>query len=95
MLLHIICTPAVYACQVFVLRATLPHILSLHCALQLLPPETSGEYAKAKEYVLERLTICKWVGVGLFFLQLLTLLLSCGLQVRGATGQETPVVVML
>lgn len=35
---------------------------------------------KLKEFLAARLQVCKWLGVGLLFLQLLELLLGCGLQ---------------
>eukprot|EP00879_Flechtneria_rotunda_P007525 GHRR01007894.1.p1 GENE.GHRR01007894.1~~GHRR01007894.1.p1 ORF type:complete len:342 (+),score=98.59 GHRR01007894.1:229-1254(+) len=35
---------------------------------------------KLKQFLFRRLQVCKWVGVGIFLLQLLTLLLSCWLQ---------------
>lgn len=53
-----------------------------------LPPETSGEFEKVKKFIMERLEVCKWVGVGVFLAQLLTLLLSCALQSAYVRAEE-------
>ncbi|KIZ05246.1 hypothetical protein MNEG_2712 [Monoraphidium neglectum] len=42
----------------------------------------------AKAWLAKRLQVVKWVGAGLFLLQLVTLLLSCGLQSAYATAEE-------
>eukprot|EP00878_Enallax_costatus_P018155 GHUV01019103.1.p1 GENE.GHUV01019103.1~~GHUV01019103.1.p1 ORF type:complete len:251 (+),score=59.53 GHUV01019103.1:394-1146(+) len=43
---------------------------------------------KLKKFLIERYEVCKWVGVGLFLLQLLTLLLSCALQSAYVAAEE-------
>jgi hypothetical protein len=43
---------------------------------------------KLKQFLIERYQVCRWVGVGLFLLQLLTLLLSCGLQGAYVRAEE-------
>lgn len=49
-----------------------------------LPPADEA----AKAWLSRRLQVVKWVGAGLFLLQLLTLLLSCGLQSAYVSAEE-------
>jgi hypothetical protein len=44
------------------------------------PLTVPGSLSQAPAAAAVILQVCKWVGVGLFLLQLLTTLLSCGLQ---------------